>query len=115
GDYDIAGINPNGVMSKIFYTTDLSTWTPIPGLITSIVAGDFDGDDDDDFAGINPNGVSAKIFYTNDLVNWNIIPGALEMITTGDLNADGRDDLAGINSSGMTYYTTNLSTWTDIP
>ena len=115
GDDDIAGINPDGMISKIFYTTDLSTWTPIPGLITSIVAGDFDGDGDDDIAGINPNGVSAKIFYTNDLVNWNIVPGALVMITTGDLNADGTDDIAGVSSSGMTWYTTDLATWTNIP
>ena len=116
GNDDIAGINPNGVISKIFYTTDLSNWTPIPGLITSIVAGDFDGDGDDDIAGINPNGVLAKIFYTNDLVNWNIIPGALDMITTGNFNADGRDDLAGINrSTGMTWHTTDLATWTNIP
>jgi len=34
----------------------------------------------------------------------------------GDFDGDGKaDDLAGLNGAGNVYYTTNLSTWRNIP
>ena len=120
GTDDIAGINPNGAISKIFYTVDLVNWTPVPGLITQIAVGDFDASGfDDDITGINPNGAAFKVFYTTDLSSWTgvptVTPGALEMITTGDFDLDGTDDLAGINGVGEVYYTLNFADWTSIP
>ena len=45
GNDDIAGLNSTG---QIYYTTDLSTWTNIPGTFTAIATGDLDGDGDVD-------------------------------------------------------------------
>jgi hypothetical protein len=33
----------------------------------------------------------------------------------GDFNGDGKADLAGLNSNGAIYYSTNLTTWYNIP
>ncbi len=35
--------------------------------------------------------------------------------TSGDFDGDGKADLAGLNSTGTTYYTTDLTTWHNIP
>jgi len=36
-------------------------------------------------------------------------------VITGDLNGDGSADIAGIDTAGKVWYTTDLSTWQDIP
>jgi len=109
GSSDLAGINSNG---HIFYTTNLSTWTNIPGVLTQLVVGDFNGDGQSDLAGINSNG---HVFYTTDLSTWTNIPGVLTQLVVGDFDGDSQSDLAGINSNGHVFYTTDLSTWTNIP
>ncbi|MER2584227.1 MAG: M4 family metallopeptidase, partial [Candidatus Competibacter sp.] len=107
----LAGVNSAG---GIYYTTDLSTWHNIPGALSRLVAGDFDGDGKaDDLAGVNSAG---GIYYTTDLSTWHNIPGALSRLVAGDFDGDGKaDDLAGVNSAGGIYYTTDLSTWHNIP
>lgn len=40
------------------------------------------------------------------------VPGAL---VTGDFNNNGTDDVAGLSSSGQIWYSTNLSTWGNVP
>ena len=109
GYSDLAGINSAG---NIFYTTDLQTWTSIPGVLEQLVAGYFDEDGLSDLAGINSNG---HVFYTTNLATWINIPGVLTQLVVGDFNKDGQSDLAGINSNGHVFYTTNLATWTNIP
>ena len=106
---DLAGLTSNGL---IFYTTNRSTWTQIPGVLDQMVAGDFDGDDLSDLAGLTSDGL---IFYTTDLSTWTQIPGVLSQLVVGDFNGDESSDLAGVTSGGLIFYTTNLSTWTQIP
>jgi hypothetical protein len=36
-------------------------------------------------------------------------------LVTGDLNGDGSADIAGVDTAGKVWYTTDLSTWQDIP
>ena len=109
GKSDLAGLNSAG---QIYYTTDLNSWTRIPGTLAQLATGDFNGDGNADLAGVNGAGA---IYYTTDLTNWTRIPGLLTQLVAGDFNGDGRADLAGLNSAGHIYYTTNLSTWTPIP
>ena len=109
GSSDLAGLTSGGL---IFYTTDLSTWTQIPGVFNQLVVGDFDGDGLSDLAGLTSDGL---IFYTTDLSTWTNIPGVLTQLVVGDFNEDGQSDLAGINSNGHVFYTTDLTTWTNIP
>ncbi len=63
----------------------------------------------------NANLSDADIVSVN--VNDNSTPVAtlLKFLTTGDLNGDGRDDLAGVMASGSIWYSTNLTTWVNIP
>jgi len=56
--------------NEIFYTTNLSTWTNIPGAFTNLVTGDFNADGNDDIAGIGSDG---KVYYTANLSAWNVI------------------------------------------
>ncbi len=106
---DLAGLTSDGL---IFYTTDLSTWAQIPGVLNQLVAGDFNGDGSSDLAGLTSDGL---IFYTVNLSTWTQIPGVLDQLVVGDFNGDGISDLAGLTSDGLIFYTTNLSTWTQIP
>jgi len=46
----LAGLNSAG---QIYYTTNLSTWTNVPGTLEQLVAGDFDGDRQADLAGVS--------------------------------------------------------------
>jgi hypothetical protein len=39
----------------------------------------------------------------------------LEQLVPGDFNGNGSSELAGLTSGGQIYYTTNLSTWAQIP
>lgn len=69
---DLAGLTSDG---SIYYTTNLSTWTQIPGMLNQLVVGDFDGDGKlDDLAGLTSVGT---IYYTTDLQTWTQIPGVL--------------------------------------
>jgi hypothetical protein len=36
-------------------------------------------------------------------------------IAIGDFNGDAADDIIGLSASGKVYYTTNRSTWINIP
>jgi hypothetical protein len=54
---------------------DGTTWHSIPGILASLVVGDYDGDGDTDLAGLNASG---QIWYTTDMNNWQNIPGSLE-------------------------------------
>ncbi len=78
GGADLAGLDAAG---QIFYTTDLATWTNIPGGLTSLVVGDFDNDGTDDLAGLN----GGRIYYTTDLATWTRIPDQLSSLVSGDL------------------------------
>ena len=109
GQDDLAGLNPS---NAVFYSTDLSTWTQVPGALKSLMVGAFNNDGMDDLAGLNDTG---SIFYTTNLNTWTQIPGALESLMAGDFNGDGNSDLAGLNAVGGVYYTTDLSTWTQVP
>ena len=109
GHHDLAGLNSS---DAVFYSTDLSTWTQIPGTLKSLTVGDFNHDGKDDLAGLNDTG---SIFYTTNLNTWNMVPGALESLMAGDFNGDGNADLVGVNAVGGVYYTTDLSTWTRVP
>jgi len=111
GSADIAGIDTGG---KVWYTTDLSTWTDIPGrTLEKIKTGDLDGDGDEDIVGVDASG---RIWYTTNLSTWINIRGRLVEIVTGDLDGDGNDDIAGASAIGKVWYTTNLGTiWTNIP
>ena len=70
-DDDIAGINPDGLSAKIFYTTDLANWMTVPGELYMIDTGDFNNDGSDDLAGVSSTGT---VWFTTDLVNWTNIP-----------------------------------------
>jgi hypothetical protein len=106
---DLAGVNSAGA---VYYTTNRSAWSPIPGVLTQLVAGDLNGDGRANLVGLNSAG---HIYYTTNLTTWTRIPGVLTQLVVGDFNGNGRADVAGLNSAGHIYYTTNLSTWTRIP
>jgi hypothetical protein len=108
GTDDLAGLTAAG---GIYYSTNLSTWTNITGVLAQLVVGDFNGDGRADLAGLTSAG---GIYYSTNLATWNYIPGQLNKLVVGDLNGDGRADLAGLTSTGGIYYSTNLSTWTNI-
>ncbi len=104
----LAGVTDKGM---VFYTADLGSWINVPGQLSQLQEGDFDGDGRADFAGLTDAG---QIFYTNRCV-WIHIPGTLNQLRIGDFNGDGKADLAGLTAAGNIYYTTNLSTWNYIP
>ena len=111
GNADIAGIDTSG---KVWYTTDLSTWTDIPGrTLAKIATGDVNGDGNDDIVGVDASG---SIWYTANLSTWISIKGKLADLVTGNFDGDGDDDIAGVNATGKVWYTNNLgNTWTQIP
>ncbi|MBL8252925.1 MAG: M6 family metalloprotease domain-containing protein, partial [Candidatus Competibacter sp.] len=77
----LAGLTASGL---IYYTTNLSTWTNIPGALAQLQMGDFDGDGKaDDLAGVNGAGA---IYYTTDLRTWRNIPGNLVRLVAGDFD-----------------------------
>ncbi len=100
------------VTGNVYYTKNLSSWTPIAGSLATLISGDFNGDGSVDLAGLSESGL---VFYTINLTSWQNIPGVLSYITSGDLNADGRDDLVGLTSGGYIFYTTDLKNWQNIP
>ncbi len=109
GGLALAGLASNG---SIWYTPNLSTWTQIPGVLSQLQVGDFNGDGQTDLAGVASNG---SLWYTPNLSTWTQIPGALSRLDVGDFNGDGQADLAGLASNGTIWYTTDLNTWTRIP
>ena len=109
GKADLAGLAGTG---QVFYSTNLATWTNIPGALSKLVAGDFNGDGKADLAGLAGNG---QIFYSTNLATWINIPGQLSKLVAGNFNGDAYTDLAGLTGTGLIYYTTGLSTWINIP
>jgi hypothetical protein len=109
GSSDLPGLTSGGA---IYYTTDLQTWTQIPGVLSQLVVGDFDGNGFSDLAGLTSVGT---IYYTTNLSNWAQIPGVLNQLVVGDFNGDGNSDMAGLASDGSIWLTTDLSTWTQVP
>ncbi|MGB2964902.1 MAG: lectin like domain-containing protein, partial [Anaerolineales bacterium] len=111
GTDDLAGVSASG---GVYYTTNLSTWTSIPGTLTfsSLVVGDFNNNGTADLAGLTGGGA---VYYTTNLSTWINIPGTLVSLVAGDFNNDGTDDLAGLNAIGAIYYTTNRGSWNLIP
>lgn len=109
GKDDLAGLtSANGV----YYSVNLSAWTPISGQLSKLIAADFNGDGYADLAGLASNG---GIYYSTNLRTWATVPGILNKLVAGDFNGDGKADLAGLTSNGLIYYSTNLSTWNYIP
>ena len=109
GTDDLAGLTAAG---GIYYSTNLSTWTNITGVLAQLVVGDFNGDGRADLAGLTSAG---GIYYSTNLATWNYIPGQLNKLVAGNFNGDTYDDLAGLTNAGQIYYSTNLNTWTNIP
>ncbi len=109
GTDDLAGLTGAG---QIFYSTNLATWTHIPGILAQLVTGDLNGDGKADLAGLTSAG---GIYYSINLSTWNYIPGLLNQLVAGDFNGDGKADLAGLAGNGQIFYSTNLATWTNIP
>ncbi len=71
GISDLVGLTSTGL---IYYTTNLSTWTQIPGALEQLVVGDFNNDGISDLAGLTSNGL---IYYTTNRSTCTQIPGAL--------------------------------------
>ena len=69
GSSDLAGLASDGT---IYYTTNLSTWTQIPGMLSQLVVGDFNRNGVSDLAGLASDG---GIWVTTDLSTWAQIPG----------------------------------------
>lgn len=99
-------------LGQIFISTDLATWSMLPGQLRHLIKGDFDGDQLADLAGLNDLG---EIYFSLDLTRWTQIPGHLTRVVAGDFDADGRDDLAGLDSSGAIHLTLDRTSWTRIP
>ena len=74
----MAGLAGNG---QIFYSTNLATWTNIPGALSKLVAGDFNGDGKADLAGLTGAG---QVFYSTNLSTWRNIPGQLNRLAGDD-------------------------------
>jgi hypothetical protein len=52
-----------------------TSWTMIPGTLSSLAIGDYNDDGNDDIAGLTSLG---KIYYTTDKgAHWTLIPGTL--------------------------------------
>jgi hypothetical protein len=108
---DIAGLNASGQIW--WYDMEGTAWHNIPGSLASFEVGEFNGDGIDDLAGLNASG--QIWWYDVEGAAWHNIPGTLMKIIVDDYDGDGYDDIAGLNSSGMIWYTTDLSTWQNIP
>ncbi len=74
GRADLAGLTAAG---QIFYSTNLSTWTNIPGLLSQLVAADLNGDGRADLAGIADNG---QVVYSTNLSTWSSTGGQLDSL-----------------------------------
>lgn len=109
GTEDLAGLTSSG---QIFYSTDLTSWRNMPGILAQLRTGDLNSDGKADLAGLTGNG---QVFYSTDLATWHNIPGILAQLRLGDLNGDGKADLAGLTSDGRVFYSINLATWYNIP
>ncbi len=109
GPLRVAGLNSAG---QIYYTTNLTAWVNIPGQLSQLVTGHFNGDSQTDLAGVASNG---SIWYSTNRSTWTQIPGQLSQLVTGHFNGDSQTDLAGVASNGSIWYSTNRSTWTQIP
>ena len=72
---DLAGLSGTG---QIFYTTNLSSWTNVPGQLSQLVAADLNGDGKTDLAGLTSTG---QTFYTTNLSTWTNIPGQLTVLS----------------------------------
>ncbi|MCB1175820.1 MAG: hypothetical protein KDK39_19755, partial [Leptospiraceae bacterium] len=67
---------------KIYYTTNLTTWTYLAGVLNKLITGNFNGDLYADLAGLTSAG---QIYYTTDHHTWIHIPGLLDRLA-GDPN-----------------------------
>jgi phosphodiesterase/alkaline phosphatase D-like protein len=76
GKDGVAGLASDG---SIWYTTDLQTWSSIPGILNSLVVGDFNLDGKADLAGLASD---RSIWYTTDLQTWANVPGRLASLCT---------------------------------
>lgn len=109
----LAGYSSNSHDYSIWCTKDLKKWQQIPGRLTKLATGDFNGDRVSGIAGLASDG---SIWICADLVNWSKIPGRLSTITVGDFDGDGKDDISGLASDGSIWYTTDRgSNWNRIP
>jgi len=114
GRDDLASID---AYQHVSYTLNLSSWISITKQqFGSIVAGDFNHDGHADLAGlVAGSGTSHSILKTTDLHTWVTVPGELSVMIARDFNHDGYADIAGINHVNYSvWYTTNLSSWTQI-
>lgn len=102
GSNDIIGLDSGGVA---WYTTDLTTWTPINGSLSYVMTGHFNGDTLNDVAGIDNIG---RVWYTTDMANWTLINGFLEQAIAVDFSGDGIDDIVGLDEVGNIWYTKDL-------
>ena len=73
-DQGLAGHTGSGL---VFYTANLSNWASIPGILTQLVSGDFDGDGQPELAGLTSAG---QVFYSTNLATWTQIPGTLAQL-----------------------------------
>ncbi len=115
---DIGGVSAAG---KIWFTNDLGTnWTNITGTLAKMVTGDFDGNGTSDMAGLSAVG---KVWFRTDLGLAGLwtevsttLSGPLTQLTTGNFNGAGISvELAGVNGLGQVFFTTNMSSLTEIP
>jgi len=110
GSSDFASLN---VLGRIFYTTNLSAFANVPGVLSQLVSGDFNFDGSADLAGLASDGT---IWVSTDLTSFTPIPGILSSLISGDFNSlRGGDEFAGLALDGSIWFTTNLNTWTNIP
>jgi hypothetical protein len=94
-------------------SSNLLTFSQIPGTFTDLVSGDFNGNGRTDLAALAPNG---SVWVSTSLTSFSqVFAGPLVSLIVGDFNGDGTTDLAGLDSNGNILYTINLSTWTQIP
>jgi hypothetical protein len=96
----------------VWYTTNLNSWTRIPGLLTSVVMGDFNADGVYDVAGVASD---YTVWYSTDKSTWTQIPGHLATVVAGNFDGSGHDSLAGLGADGSVWYSTDLKSWKNIP
>ena len=110
GSLDFASLN---VLGHIFYTTNLSTFVNVPGVLSQLVTGDFNGDGRTDLAGLASDG---SIWVSIDLTGFTRIPGILSSLISGNFNnLRPGDELAGLASDGSIWVSTDLTGFTRIP
>jgi len=108
-----AGLTSDG---GVWFTTNLRTWTQIPGVLSQLVVGDFNRDGRSELAGLTSGG--SMVFYTTDLQTWTHslwARGPTLQLVVGDFNADGKDDLGRLATDGSVWFNTALSgPWTGV-